>query len=140
MQNIVFISGNARPFITLKQQHPPSKLQPVGSMDSNIYITSSKTGKNFAYFDASWRQTWFTFDEWKKITAQEVHTTVLARDVGPGTIDTIFVNEKITTATLLLGPYRYRDLSGSDTGVSLTLPPYSSRIMQRMPEPSKHRH
>ncbi|MEI6052323.1 MAG: right-handed parallel beta-helix repeat-containing protein, partial [Opitutaceae bacterium] len=122
--NIVYPPAVNKPFIVLLNPSLPASVTP-GAIDSNYYFNPYNTTNNFLSFNTSWSNyTFYTFASWKSFTGLETHSTMAA-----GTGKVLFTNKTSSTSTVTLSPTSYKDVNGVSVSGSMTLQPYSSRLL-----------
>ncbi len=109
-----------------------SSYHSFGTLDSNTYCNPyNSTAVSRVYAPSSNVLDRLTLSHWQSLTGQDAHAKMMYKKPASYERDTLIINTTGSTATLQLQPYLYHDMYGNAVSVSVTLPPYSSRMLLR---------
>lgn len=96
----------------------------IAQCDSNIYIDHYRNSDVFRF-----NESYSSFDQWKTLTGQDVHSTFDDSPLAQGEVEKLFYNETEQDKVINLGNYIYKDIYGNQITGNLTLKPFTSKIL-----------
>ncbi len=92
--------------------------------NNNMYINHYNNAKVFRNVSS-----YYSFNDWKSSTGQDSKSTADFSALASGETEKIFYNNTKQTKTINLGTSGYRDIYGTSVSGSITLEPFTSRIL-----------
>lgn len=89
--------------------------------NNNTYISHYETDDVFVNIE--------TFAKWKSITGQDANSTFDSSRLAEGEIEELFYNDTKQTKSINLGSAVYKDITGKQVSGTLTLSPFTSKIL-----------
>jgi len=92
--------------------------------NNNTYVNHYNSSKIFKE-----GSTYYDFQGWKSISKQDANSKLDVSRLGDGETEELFYNDTKQTKTISLGTVIYRDIDGANITGSLTLQPFTSKIL-----------
>jgi parallel beta-helix repeat protein len=131
-RNVFFPLNNSQPLFRQQQGAALSALQSMGTVDSNYYCDpySKSTLFHIVYYGGSWDTYVASLAQWKSTIGQDAHSKdMYTKLTTSDTRRSLFVNKTSSPMSVALSPVTYKDLDGVSVTGSITLQPFTSRLL-----------
>ncbi|MBN1984880.1 MAG: right-handed parallel beta-helix repeat-containing protein, partial [Prolixibacteraceae bacterium] len=123
--NLFYLTNRTGNFVWWKNshQHMIFKMESSVSCDYNTYIDHYESAP-FSHGGGD-----RTFDQWKSLTKKDTHSTFDNSPLAKGETEELFYNDTKQAKTITLEKTIYKDLDGKQVSGSITLQPFTSKIL-----------